>query len=256
MREWLEAALDGFVREREKEEGIVLRWKTPLFAYSDAADERFLTLKSAVGPTHALPRDLLANAVTVVAYFIPFEEEIVKSNIQGRECSRMWAQAYIETNALISDMNRFVKDELACLGYGCSILPPTHNFDTVKLVSDWSHRHIAFICGLGTFGLNNMLITGQGCCGRLGSFVTDLKIDPTPHEKKENCLYKNSGICKKCVSRCVNDALHIDGFDRHKCYEMCLYNDSAHADLGLCDVCGKCLVNVPCSMKNPVKNLD
>ncbi len=253
MRDWLEAALRGFVYERQN--GVMSWWKTPLFAYADATDKRFFALKSAVGPTHALPQDLLKNARTVVAYFIPFKEEIVKSNIEGRECSRLWAQAYIETNALISDMNHFMKDELAHLGYRCSILPPTHNFDPAKLMSDWSHRHVAFVCGLGTFGLNNMLITEQGCCGRLGTFVTDLQIDPTPHEEKENCLYKKSGACKKCVSRCVNDALRTDAFDRHKCYEMCLYNDSLHIDLGLCDVCGKCLVNVPCSMKNPLNTL-
>lgn len=253
MREALEAALCGFIQERERE-GALSRWKTPLFAYADAADDRFLSLKQSVGPTHALPQELLPGARTVVAYFIPFAEEVVKSNIEGRECSKLWAQAYIETNTLISDLNRYIKEELERLGFLCSILPPTHNFDPDKLVSDWSHRHIAAICGLGTFGLNNMLVTEKGCCGRLGSFVTDLQIAPTPYEKKENCLYKNRGICKKCVSRCVNDALHVDAFDRHKCYEMCLYNDALHPDLGLCDVCGKCLVNVPCSMKSPVKS--
>lgn len=53
------------------------------------------------------------------------------------------------------------------------------------------------------------------------------------------------------VDKCVNNALKIDSFDRHKCYEMCLINDKFHSDLGLVDVCGKCLVGVPCSTKNP-----
>jgi hypothetical protein len=39
------------------------------------------------------------------------------------------------------------------------ILPPTHNFDEKKLISDWSHKHIGFIAGLGKFGLHQMLIT-------------------------------------------------------------------------------------------------
>ena len=98
-----------------------------------------------------------------------------------------------------------------------------------------------------------MLITDKGCCGRIGSFITDLKIEPTKRKNKENCLYRHMNTCKKCVDRCVNDALKIDSFDRHKCYEMCLYNDKFHSDEGLADVCGKCLVNVPCSMTNPVK---
>ena len=43
----------------------------------------------------------------------------------------------------------------------------------------------------------------------------------------------------------------LSSFNRHKCYEMCLDNDRFHSELGLVDVCGKCLVNVPCSTKNP-----
>ena len=58
-------------------------------------------------------------------------------------------------------------------------------------------------------------------------------------------------ICKKCVDRCVNDALKVDSFNRHKCYETCLDNAEFHTELGLADVCGKCLVNVPCATKNP-----
>jgi len=33
-----------------------------------------------------------------------------------------------------------------------------------------------------------------------------------------------------------------------------MYNDKFHLDDGTSDVCGKCLVNLPCSMKNPLKN--
>lgn len=100
-----------------------------------------------------------------------------------------------------------------------------------------------------------MLITDKGCCGRIGSFVTDLNIEPTKRTNNENCLYKHMNICKKCVDRCASSALKIDSFDRHKCYEMCLYNAKVHSDITLSDVCGKCLVNVPCSTINPIKKL-
>lgn len=68
---------------------------------------------------------------------------------------------------------------------------------------------------------------------------------------KENCLYKSKGICKKCVDKCVSNALKVDSFDRHKCYEMCLSNAKHHGDLSLADVCVKCLVGLPCSYRNP-----
>lgn len=253
MENKVQFIIKEFVKHYSDTRDVQTKWKEPLVAYADAMDKMFYNLKEIVSPSHGLPKDLLPEAKTVVAYFIPFDEVVVKSNIEGKGSSQIWAKAYIETNQLILDLNTFIKNELQKLGYKSIITPATHNFDSKKLISDWSHRHVAFIAGLGKFGLNNMLITDKGCCGRIGSFITDLKIDPTKRENEETCLYKHMGTCKKCVDRCVNNALKVDYFDRHKCYEMCLYNDELHSDIGLADVCGKCLVNVPCSTRNPVK---
>jgi len=253
MNDKVETMIKEFVEYYRETRKVETSWKEPLVAYADVMDEMFLNLKEIVSPSHVMPKDLLENAKTVVTYFIPFDEVIVNSNIEGKESSKIWAKAYIETNKLISDLNIHIKNELQKLGYSSNIIPATHNFDEKKLISDWSHRHVAFIAGLGKFGLNNMLITENGCCGRVGSFVTDLKIEPTKRKDGENCLYKHMNICKKCVDRCVNDALKIDSFNRHKCYEMCLYNAKFHSDIDLSDVCGKCLVNVPCSTVNPLK---
>ena len=253
MENTLENLIKDFIFSYMERVDIRTKWKEPVIAYADAKDELFYELKNIVSQTHGLPTDFLPNAKTVVAYFIPFHEEVVKSNIDKRESSKEWARAYIETNKLILDLNTFIKKELNNLGYDSSIIPATHNFDEEKLISDWSHRHVAFVAGLGKFGLNNMLITDKGCCGRVGSIVTNLKIEPTKRDNKEKCLYKHDSICKKCVQRCVNNALKVDSFDRHKCYEMCLCNADVHSDMGLADVCGKCLVNIPCSFVDPVK---
>lgn len=253
MKNQLEELIKEFIKTYQESDGIESRWKEPLICYADASDEKFYKLKEIVSPSHAMPQDFLPEAKTVVSYFIPFEDYIIESNVEERASSKIWAKAYIETNKLILDLNSYIKVKLEKLGYKSNIIPATHNFDTTKLISDWSHRHVAYIAGLGTFGLNNMLITDKGCCGRVGSFVTDLKLEPSKIKAGENCLYKSNNICKKCVSRCVNDALKVDSFDRHKCYEMCLYNAEVHSDIGLSDVCGKCLVNLPCSTKNPSK---
>lgn len=98
-----------------------------------------------------------------------------------------------------------------------------------------------------------MLITEKGCCGRIGSVVTSMKLKPSKRPDKEFCIYKNNGKCGSCVSRCVNNALKKDDFIRNNCYEMCLENDRKYSYLGLCDICGKCVVGVPCSTKIPSK---
>ena len=228
------------------------RWRAPLVGFAAARDPDFFRLKEAVSPTHALPEDLLAGARSVIAYFLPFVPEISRSNIPGREASRLWVETYVETNRLIGDINRHLQAYLAGEGYDSALVPATHNFDEAKLISDWSHRHVAVIAGLGGFGHNNMLITDHGCCGRVGSLVTNLEIPPSPREGREYCLARYDGSCRKCVGRCVNEALLDHSFDRWKCYEMCRHNEGLFPDLGVADVCGKCLVGLPCSATNPV----
>lgn len=242
-----------YAREYPDLQKTTARWEEPVIAFAAAGDPRFLRLKEVISPTHALPADLLEDAKSVITYFLPFAKTITRSNIAGREASKLWAVTYIETNQLILDVNRHVSQELAQRGYATAIIPATHNFDEKKLISDWSHRHVARIAGLGNFGLNNMLITEKGCSGRVGSMVTNVELKPGQEEARETCLFKYNGSCKKCVERCINAALFVDHYDRWKCYEMCLHNDRIYPDIGVADVCGKCLVGVPCSSTDPVK---
>ena len=43
--------------------------------------------------------------------------------------------------------------------------------------SMWSERHVAYVCGLGTFGLSKGIITRRGMAGRFCSLVTELELD-------------------------------------------------------------------------------
>lgn len=253
VEKMIQEHITSFVKNYADTKNTQTRWKEPLIAYADARDPMFLELKKVVVDTHAMPTDFLEDAKTVITYFLPFDEEIARSNVEGKVSSKTWGWAYVETNQLIYDLNVYLQEKIMEAGYQTAIIPATHNFDEKLLVSKWSHRHVAYIAGLGKFGLNNMLITAKGTCGRIGSIVTNLEITATKRQEGENCIYKGLGKCKACVSRCVNNALTIDGFDRHKCYEMCLYNDELLGDIGVADVCGKCIVGVPCSFTNPIR---
>ncbi|MCK8823628.1 epoxyqueuosine reductase [Fuchsiella alkaliacetigena] len=244
--------INQYVKEYSERKEIESKWREPIVKFANANDEMFIKLKEIVSPTHALPEDFLDDAKTVIVYFLPFDESVVNSNLKGKYSSEEWAKAYIETNQLILNLNNHIKKKLSDLDYRSTIIPATHNFDEGSLISDWSHRHVGYIAGLGKFALNNMLITDKGCCGRIGSIVINLKIKPSQRVNNEYCLYKSKEICKKCVQRCVNNALKVDSFDSHKCYEILLYNDELHSDLELTDACGKCCVNLPCSFTNPV----
>ena len=251
MKSEIGTEIAGFIEKYSNDKTGITYWRKPLVGFAQADDPGFAELKSAVSPTHALPTDLLTDAKTAVSFFIPFTKDIAASNSQGRLASQQWGLAYIETNQLIADISDHMKSFLEDRGFRTTTIPATHNFDETKLISDWSHRHVARIAGLGNFGINNMLITESGCCGRFGSFITTAPVEPDHRSDKEFCLYRKNGTCGVCVKRCVNGALSLESFDRHRCYEMCLTNEANLKSLGKADVCGKCVVSVPCAHTNP-----
>lgn len=255
MEEEISQLIESYVLDYRNKKDVISEWKKPIVKFANTNDKGFKRLKESVGENHLMPDNLIKNSKSVITYFLPFNENIAISNVNGKNSSKEWSVAYIETNQLISDLNNYIKEYLERKGYQCSLIPATHNFDEETLMSQWSHRHIAEIAGLGTFGLNNMLITEAGCCGRVGSIVSTIELIPSKKISAENCLYKLNGSCGICVNKCSFDALTFEGFNRKRCYEICLMNDEYHSGLGVTDVCGKCCVDLPCSFTNPRKKI-
>ena len=254
-REDIHNAIQAAMVTYGKANASMTQWRDPLVGFASASDPAFKSLKQAVSPSHFMPSDLLPSARTVIAFFIPFHRSVVQSNIPGATASRIWAVAYIETNVLIQAIGHHLKLCLEADGQEAFASPATHNFNPQTLISDWSHRHVAYIAGLGRFGVNNMLITEKGCSGRFGSVITSIDLKPNTRSNAEFCLYHHNGSCLKCVERCPTDALSATGFDRNVCYSMCLENEKQLASIGKADVCGKCLTAVPCAFSNPVPKL-
>lgn len=276
--------ISDYIREYENS-GTPMRWKAPLVGFAAADSPEFPKLSRVVHPEHALPRDILSDASIVVSYFLPYPDEIVRSNLEEDRnvsvnglslsaASAEWAMAYRETNILFGKLNDYLKEELEKLDQqgrpvaesGRSpvraALPlKAASMDSATVTSRWSQRHVARIAGLGTFGMNNMLITDSGCCGRYSSLVTDLKAPADPIRRDESCLYKRSMAadhkpsCGLCIGRCPSGALTAEGFDRFLCSKVCEANQEIH-DPGVTlgadsEVCGKCLSGLPCSFCRP-----
>jgi epoxyqueuosine reductase QueG len=122
----------------------------------------------------------------------------------------------------------------------------------VTLVSHWSHKSVAVIAGLGSFGLHQMVITDSGCAGRLGSLVLDAELPVEPAAPKGRCLYFHDGSCLECVMRCPVNALDPDDpFDRKSCWVRCQEVAEEYKPIGLAEVCGKYALG-PCSFKSAV----
>lgn len=226
-------------------------YRRPLVTCARAGDPLFAELKKAVDPEHLLPRDLLPEAKSVVTFFLPFTKELADLNRKSPYVAREWAEAYCETNLLIKTICEKLTEGLADRGVKAAWQLPTHNFDQKKLRSAWSHKHVAYICGAGTFGLHQMLITPYGCAGRLGSLVLDRSLAPSPRPAGHRCLYLQNGRCLACVQSCPSGALTPGGLDKQKCYSYLLGVDAHYNDLGTCDACGKCATGGPCAILEP-----
>ena len=224
-----------------------LGFKKPLISYASPSDPLFLELKE-LHPHHLMPQELLKNIKTIVVFYVPFDLEIAHSNKTGTKVSEKWANAYISTNSLINEVCVLLSEKLAAQGVETAHQKATHNFDEKNLTAAWSHRSVAYIAGLGTFGVNRMLITPVGCAGRFGSIAISHFIEPTAKPDKEYCLFFEGKGCLKCLKSCPVGALAENSINKHLCYERLLKVADEYSAIGFADVCGKCIG--PCANYN------
>jgi len=189
---------------------------------------------------HAQPEQMLPGARSAVAIFLPYSEKLVASNRGGKYASREWAEAYVKTNTLIRRIGTVVSLTLVASGKKSRLIPPTGVFDREALFADWSHKLIGFLCGLGRYGLNRMLITPSGCAGRLVSLVTTQEFETSPRPEGEPCAYLRDKSCSECIEACPVSAISSNGFDAASCFEHCSQNAESFLDLDSAEVCGKC----------------
>lgn len=225
--------IQEFVSKYEERDEITTKWGKPLVGFADAKHPLIIGLPEIISSSHQLPEDVLPGASIVIAYFVPFTRELNQTNqAQNDIASREWAVAYEETNGMFLHLNEYLIATLAEKGVRAAVSPQTRTFDRETLISNWSHRHMARAAGLGSFGLNNMLITKQGCCGRYHSIVTDLDVMPDSKDAGEYCLYKKNGSCGVCMRRCPAGAISAVAFDRKKCFAVLQKNAMIHTGLG------------------------
>lgn len=276
MRQKIIHEITRFVAEYQKRDDIATEFGKPLVAFADAKAAEIQNLPSVVSPDHLLPQDVIPDASVIVSYYVPFTKALAATNPANEEgiASPEWARAYEELNGMFVELNRHLVAFIAELGsYKASVIEAASQFDTEKLISNWSHRHVAHAAGLGTFGVNNMLISPVGCCGRYNSVVTNIPVDifcgDSPDAigspmTEELCDFKRDGSCGVCIKSCPSGALSASGnseeFNRSLCFEVCSRNAEIYPqkffssypgnDAVGNEVCGKCVTSAPCAFRD------
>ena len=193
-------------------------YREPEIGYASAADPLYDRLSDIIGNPQIHPKDMLPGAQTVLVVFLPYSEVVFRDVKNGLLTSVIYSDCYMHTNQLLDDMMTQTGRLLAAKGFRYATEPPTENFDHVTKTACWGHKSNAVIAGLGTFGLNHLVITKKGCHGRMNSLVTDALIPPTPRPDHDYCLYYQSGKCRACVTSCPSGAIYSDGsIDKKRC---------------------------------------
>ncbi|MEL7656340.1 MAG: 4Fe-4S double cluster binding domain-containing protein, partial [Bacillota bacterium] len=169
-----------------------------------------------------------------------------------------------EWEPLMKEFSGKLVDKLESMGIRSVSIDLLSEFSTVKsetlgLASKWSHRHSAYLAGLGTFGLSEGLITEKGKAVRITSLIIEAPLTPTirPYSTyNEWCLYYRNGNCGACMKRCPVHAITKEGHDKDVCesYEEVFAEKYWPEDIGRGDYilgCGLCQSGIPCQNKKP-----
>ncbi|TNF50079.1 epoxyqueuosine reductase [bacterium] len=244
---------------------------TPLVGFASARDHLFEEYKKIIGPFHWTPAEVLNEGVsnegsldgTVVSWILPITESVRLSNrAEDRFPSRQWAHTRNFGEMFNDEVRKMAVVFLTEHGgqaFAPMLMKDWKRVDDTHIgwASTWSERHAAYAAGLGTFSINDGLITPRGIAHRCGSVVTDIVMDPTARLYKnyrENCLLCRGERCGICILRCPVGAISEDGHDKDLCNRYTysgqfktLAKKYEAKHIG----CGLCQTDVPCENRIP-----
>ena len=199
----------------------------------------------------------------VVSYFAPFSDYVVEGNCADAvDVGNGWLYARVEGQQMLTEINHFLVRWFESQGVKALSPYASDQFryvfeagscdqiedKSLSFTSNWSERHVAYVCGMGTFGLSKGLITERGVAGRFGSVIVDACLPITPRSYSD--LYEYCAMCGACM-RCPGGAITLEGGKSHIACSS--YVNKMRELYAPRFGCGKCQVKVPCQRCIPKK---
>jgi len=246
----------------------------PVFGIARGDDPYYDFLKEHIGPFHWSPEDAFRlkyqgpvqkSDLRVVSMIFPQTAETKLAQSKEIRCpAREWIVSRGEWEPLMKEFSGKLTEALEQMGIRCVSIELLKEFSTVRsetlgIASKWSHRHSAYLAGLGTFGLSEGLITEKGKAVRITSLIVEAPFEPTPmpySAYNDWCLFYRDGSCGICIERCPAGSIAKDGHDKDACdaYEEYFASHFWPEDVNRRDYilgCGLCQAGVPCQDKRP-----
>lgn len=202
--------------------------------------------------------------ISVISWFLPHTDDTKEKCRALDDCPSLeWTMVRVHGEECNRRLAKALEEHLKSQGFDAVAPMCSEQFswgDSEKFlkISNWSERHVAYISGLGTFGLCDGLISKKGKAGRYGSVIVNLPLEPTERDYtvyNEYCMAKDG--CTACMKRCPAGAITEKGHDKLKCikYHAEFIKKIDHERYGYDGyaVCGLCQTGVPCESCNPRK---
>ena len=197
-------------------------------------------LVSKIIPKDERPKALMRNSRSVIAIGIPMQRAILAT-----APSVYYFEHYKTVNSMLDHAAQRIAMELNNMGYDAMFVSRDGYQGIEGLRKDpssfFSHRHSAYLAGLGSFGVNNMLLTKKnGPRIRFVSVITTAELNYNGPIKEQLCIK-----CMKCRKECPDDAVASGMYpnnitDKKRCVERSatLRNEGRSP-------CGRCIYVCP-----------
>jgi len=251
-------------------------YEEPLVGFVRGNDPILEQYKEIIGPHHFTPWEIMrwqaenngvkppaSEDLSVISFVMPFSLKTKRDNAAAVEwTSERWAQTRLLGEIFSQTIVREIVTDL--MGQGILAVSPDvtplfnkKRYPKVGWASPWSHRHMAYAAGLGTFGMHDFMITEKGAAVRFGSFVVNLKLEPNRKRSEDihaYCLHYQGQPCLKCAKRCPVTAITLEhAHDKETCYQKVassLKYCNKHYHIFIYG-CGLCATGVPCESEIP-----
>jgi epoxyqueuosine reductase QueG len=161
-------------------------------------------------PPDFRPRNVFPEARSVVVIGLPVDLPVLETTP-----SIFYHELYNTVNRLLDEDAYRIATLLNGMGYP-SIFTPRDGYGNLEVLREsplafFSHRHAAYLAGLGTFGVNNMLLTPRyGPRVRFTSILTAAPLPPDDILEGDLCIR-----CMRCARSCPAGALDEGKYPQH-----------------------------------------
>jgi epoxyqueuosine reductase len=190
------------LRARCKELGISMMGVAPVERWDAPPFEPWI-------PKEFRPKAIFPEARSVIVIGLPITLPVLETSP-----SIHYHQLYKTVNELLDQSTYWISNFLTERGHA-SLFIPRDGYGHIQLMKDnplafFSHRHAAYLAGLGSFGINNMLLTKEyGPRVRFGSVITSAVL-PSDRVMTEKLCTR----CLRCVEICPVKALGEEDYPK------------------------------------------